>query len=133
LHEALRTASEAQLWSQLALSLYHTAVMLRGEAVFVGTHHLAYAARQAHALELLVSISHHPAVWQVCQAHAQHLIDELRRELPADLAEAAMARGRQLDWQVSVAALLEELASPNLPGLSGAAGDLPQYANSVAA
>jgi predicted ATPase/DNA-binding SARP family transcriptional activator len=133
LHEALRTASEAQLWSQLALSLYHTAVALRCEAAFVGTNHPTYAARQARALELLASITHHPTVWHVCQVRAQQLSDELQRDLPPDLAEAAIAHGQQLDWQVSVTALLDELTRPNLPALPSVADPLPQHATSFAA
>jgi predicted ATPase/DNA-binding SARP family transcriptional activator len=133
LHEALRTASQAQLWSQLALSLYHTAVALHCEAAFVGANHPAYAARQAHALELLASISHHPTVWHVCQMRAQHLSDELRRGLPPELAAAAIARGQQFDWQVSITALLDELARPALLTLPGAVDDLPQLSASVAA
>jgi tetratricopeptide (TPR) repeat protein len=133
LHEALRTASEAQLWSQLALSLYHTAVMLRCEATFVGTNNPAYTVRQAQALELLASIAHHPTVWHVCQMRARHLSDELRRDLPPNLAETASARGQQLDWQVSVAALLNELAHPGLPVLLGEDAHQPQLSTSFAA
>jgi tetratricopeptide (TPR) repeat protein len=133
LHEALRTASEAHLWSQLALSLYHTAVALCCEAAFVGANHPAYAARQAHALELLASITHHPTVWHVCQMRAQQLSNELRRDLPQDLAKAAIARGQQLNWQMSVAALLDELARPNLPALPGVADHLLKHATSFAA
>jgi hypothetical protein len=110
LHAALRTASEARLWSQLALSLYHVAVALMYEAASTGAHQPTYAALRARALELLAAIADHPAAWHVCQARAGRLIDELQRELPAEVSDSAVAQGRQLDWQASIEPLLDELA-----------------------
>jgi tetratricopeptide (TPR) repeat protein len=112
LREALRTASEARLWAQLALALYHTAVALMREAAFVGMSDPTNAARQACTLELMAAIVDHPAVWHVCQARARRLIDELRHHLPRDLAGAAIARGQRLDWQTSVEPLLDALVAP---------------------
>ena len=79
---------------------------------FGGTRELRDAARQARALELLAAIADHPAAWHVCQVRARRLIDELRRDVPVDMAETAIARGQQLDWQASVAPVLEDLAGP---------------------
>jgi hypothetical protein len=106
---------------------------LCGEAACVSHNHPTYLARLTHALELLASITQRLNIWHVCRMRAQQMIDELRSELPLELAEAAIARGQQFDWQVSIAALLDELARSGTPALLGAAEDLAQRSASVAA
>jgi hypothetical protein len=91
-------ASQASLWSQLALSLLHASDAL----VAVG--------RTARALELLAALERHPAAWHAIQARAQRRIAELAPTLPTAEAEAAVARGRGFDWQADVAAVLDDLA-----------------------
>jgi tetratricopeptide (TPR) repeat protein len=110
LGEALRTTVQTGLLPQLAFCLYHTAALLAREAAAAGADHPAYAPHIARALELLASLAAHPAAWHVYRARAERLIDELRRCLPAAAVEAALARGRRLDWKSGVGALLAELA-----------------------
>jgi hypothetical protein len=98
LHEALQMAWEARLWTQLTFGLYHAA-----ETLVCG-------GRPESAVELLAAIAYHPATWHAIQIRAQRRLASLRDTLSAEVVDAAVARGQQLDWQSGVAALLDELA-----------------------
>ena len=57
-----------------------------------------------------MAVESHPATWPIYRARARRLSEQLRQALPPAMAEAATARGEHFDWQVSVVALLQELA-----------------------
>jgi tetratricopeptide (TPR) repeat protein len=112
LGEVLRIASEARMYSRLTFVVYDLALALTREAAHLGPTHPAYSALRTRAVELIASIVDHPAIWYVCRVRAGDLLEELRRELAPDLVEAAIARGRQVDWEAGVTPLLDELANP---------------------
>ena len=133
LSEALTIASAAHLSVADIQALFHAAVLVvkaRGFADRDTPAHLQKSLRIIEALEIVIR---HPASWHLYQVRGQRLSDELRRNLPADLVAAAIARGQRLDWRASVAALLGELADtgPIEPWLS--AGDLRPQAVLIAA
>lgn len=110
LSAALRRAAETGRWPMVAVILFHVATLLRREA---GGEHPSGAPVKARTLELLVSIADYSALWLVYKTRARRLCDELRRELPQEIAEGAAARGRRLDWRTAAGSLLEELGRPS--------------------
>jgi predicted ATPase/DNA-binding SARP family transcriptional activator/DNA-binding CsgD family transcriptional regulator len=106
--EALRAAVATRRPPVLGFTLYYVAEALAREAA-IGPAQSTNAAQLARALGLLGLIAHQPSTRHWDQVRARRLIDELQRALP-DLAEAAIARSEQLDWQASVIGLIDELA-----------------------
>ena len=102
-------ASQSRQWPMLTMVLYHTAMLMVREAEALGASHPSHVTRQERAVELLASISQHPATWHAYHHRARRLIEELRQGLPGEMSEATVGRGQQVDWQVSVAALIDEL------------------------
>jgi predicted ATPase len=107
LAEALAIAAAAKIvFSGVIVLLYAALVMKDGQHADLGAP--SATKRKLLALTALAIVVHHPATWHVYRMRAQHLIDELRNDLPPDLADAAIARGLQLDWLAGIAALLDE-------------------------
>jgi predicted ATPase/DNA-binding SARP family transcriptional activator len=101
LHEALHCALATRLWPKVAFVVYHVALLRLREAEAA-----TEPADQAAALQLLAAVAQQPATWAVYRARAEQVMAEVASRLPVELAEAAMLRGRQLDWQVDLAAVI---------------------------
>lgn len=114
LDEALRTSSEAQLWSQVALTLYQAAVVLSDRADTLDGNDPAAGQLREHAVELLASIVDQPLAWHVCRVRAGRLIDELRRSLPDDRIAMAYAIGQRFDWRADIQPALDKLGALSL-------------------
>jgi tetratricopeptide (TPR) repeat protein len=71
-------------------------------------HLLARAGEPERALELLALILDHPASHQEFASRAARLEAELRVELPPDVVEAALERGRARELDATVAELLSK-------------------------
>jgi hypothetical protein len=64
------------------------------------------------AVELLGFVLHHPATRHAARGRAQELLGELRTELPPDVFDAAMARGRARDLEEVASQVLAEEEGP---------------------
>jgi predicted ATPase/DNA-binding SARP family transcriptional activator len=104
---ALRIAVAAQISLAVIHELFSAAALLAREARAAPRHAPAHARCSQQALELLEIVMRHPATWQVYVERARRLSDDLRRDLSPEAAEAAVARGRRLDWRAGAAAVLD--------------------------
>jgi tetratricopeptide (TPR) repeat protein len=84
------------------------------DAVAGLTHLLARAGQGKRALELAALILNHPASTQETKDRVAWLEAELAPVLSPAVVEAAQTRGKSLDLQETVAALLEDLAGPSV-------------------
>jgi hypothetical protein len=69
-------------------------------------HLLAHAGEPERALEILALILGHPASHQEFRSRAARLQAELIAELPPEVVEAALERGRARDLDATTAELL---------------------------
>jgi predicted ATPase/DNA-binding SARP family transcriptional activator len=100
LREALHCALTTRLWPKVAFVIYHLALLRLHEAEAA-----TELEGQVAALQLFAAVAQQPATWAVYRARAEQVMAEVASRLPAELAEAAILRGRQLDWQVDLADL----------------------------
>jgi tetratricopeptide (TPR) repeat protein len=112
LAEALQLTIAAQMPIAGIEALFYSAMLMIEEAVRADPHGPAGLQRSCRALELLEFVICYPSTWHVYRVRARRMSDQLQRDLPPDLAEAAIERGRQLDWLVGVETLRGELAQP---------------------
>jgi predicted ATPase/DNA-binding SARP family transcriptional activator/uncharacterized protein HemY len=110
--EALRIASQAQIPMIGLAALFYAAGLIVKQSESVDINSSSNQARKLRAVELLEIVLCYPATWHVYRVRASDLSQELQRGLPADLVEASIARGRQLDWYAAVTELITELSRP---------------------
>jgi predicted ATPase/DNA-binding SARP family transcriptional activator len=106
LAESLQIAAAAQIaLAGLKALLYAAALLIKASLRAQEGAPTAIQAR-LQALTLLEIAIHNPALRHVFQLRARKLSADVRRDLPAQLVEAACDRSRQLDWQAGVALAL---------------------------
>jgi tetratricopeptide (TPR) repeat protein len=70
--------------------------------------------QKERAFELLGLALHHPGSWQWVRERAAALVEKLKQEIPPEVANAALERGRNLDLADTVMALLAELEEDDI-------------------
>ncbi|MBC8075055.1 MAG: tetratricopeptide repeat protein [Chloroflexales bacterium] len=104
--EALQAAVALEMAIAGTTTLFYAVVLLLKQRPSSEINERVWLQRRLRAIEILEGLSCQPAAWHMYQARARRLRDELQRDLPLDLAEAAAARGQQLSWQAGVQLLL---------------------------
>jgi tetratricopeptide (TPR) repeat protein len=112
LAEALQIATTAQISLAVIHELFSAASLLIREARAADRHEPARTQCKQQALALLEVVMRHPATWHTYVERARRLSDDLRRDLAPEVAEAAIARGLQLDWKAGAAAVVEAWSVP---------------------
>lgn len=104
---SLQIAHSMQMRDNVAATLYVVAHLAVEESKAAGVSAVERQAKQAWAVELLSLVIHQPATWQLFRDRAERRQADLMAGLSAEIAAAALERGRQRLLEEVVAELLD--------------------------
>ncbi|HEU5103237.1 MAG TPA: tetratricopeptide repeat protein [Roseiflexaceae bacterium] len=121
--EALQISLAAQIPMMGLVALFYAAGLMSKQSDWASMDVPDRVHLKLQAVEQLEITISYPATWHVYRERARDLSQALQRNLPPDQVQAAIARGRQLDWAAAVAALIDRWSHPAPADRPSSVGD----------